>query len=182
MATTRSTPARMVAAAAALLALVVLASSCSKSSSSSSTASGNLSSAIGGHPVEKGFYDGKVDLYLNLDVSSRTEAMAMSINYAPALASLPPDVIKSQPEIYQFTGKTAPGQQAVFGSQPGEPSYTPLWKETKVFWKPGATPVLVTSDTQIDELEQKGQLGETTTTTILNCPVLAIGLPLSKAT
>jgi hypothetical protein len=172
----------MFAVTAGVLGLLVLASSCSKSSPSSSTASGNLSSAIGGHPIEKGFYDGHVDLYLNLDVSSRAEAMAMSINYAPALASLPASVIKSQPEIYQFTGATAPGQQAIFGSQPGEPSYTPLWKETKVAWKQGATPVLVTSDTQIDDLEQKGQLGETSTTTILNCPVLATGLPLSKAT
>src|SRR5438876_1277939 len=94
-------------------------------------------------PAFQGYYDGHRDTYLNTDVSSKSGATAMHINYSARLAS-----IKGLPEIYLVAGKAAPGQLAIFGSEPDEKNYSPLWSETILTWKPGATPVLLTSDTQ----------------------------------
>jgi len=69
----------------------------------------------------------------------------------------------------------AAGQLAVFGSQPGEPTYSPIWKETILTWKASATPVLIKSDTQINQLEKKGVLTERATSTRLNCPIVKVG-------
>jgi hypothetical protein len=123
-------------------------------------------------PAFQGYYDGHKDTYLNTDVSSRAQATQMHVNYAPVLKLVP---LKSASEIYLVQGKAASGQLAVFGSEPGEPSYSPVWKETILHWKSGATPVLITSDTQIDSLEKKGQLAETATAVRLNCPIVKVG-------
>src|SRR6266513_214429 len=119
-----------------------------------------------------GYYDGHKDTYLNTDVSSKADAKAMHINYAPRLRSVP---LKSAPEIYLVQGKAAAGQLAVFGSEPGEKDYSPIWKETILTWKSSAKPVLITSDTQIDKLEKKGGLTERSTSTRLNCPIIKVG-------
>jgi hypothetical protein len=123
-------------------------------------------------PAFHGYYDGHKDTYLNTDVSDKAEAMAMHINYAPVLKTVP---LKAAPEIYLVQGKAAAGQLAVFGSEPGETSYSPIWKETILTWKASATPVLITSDTQIDKLEKKGVLTERATSIRLNCPIIKIG-------
>jgi hypothetical protein len=120
----------------------------------------------------KGYYDGHKDTYLNTDVSDKADAAAMHINYAPVLTTVP---LKSAPEIYLVQGKAARGQLAVFGSEPGEASYSPVWKETILTWKASATQVLITSDTQIDRLEKKGVLSERATSTRLNCPIVKVG-------
>jgi hypothetical protein len=118
----------------------------------------------------RGYYDGHFVTYLNTDVSTKAQAKAMHINYSARLAS-----IKGVPEIYLVEGRSAPGQLAVFGSEPGEPSYSPLWDETIVTWNTGATPVLIKSDTQIDALEKKGVLKERDGNAVLNCPIIKIG-------
>jgi len=123
-------------------------------------------------PAFHGYYDGHKDTYLNTDVSNRADAKAMHINYAPVLNSVP---LKSAPEIYLVQGKAAAGQLAVFGSQPGETSYSPIWKETILTWKASASPVLITSDTQINQLEKKGGLTERSTAVRLNCPIIKVG-------
>jgi hypothetical protein len=116
-----------------------------------------------------GYYDGHKDTYLNTDVSDRAEAKAMHINYAPALKAVP---LESAPEMYLVQGKAAAGQLAVFGSQPGEKTYSPIWKQTILTWKASVVPVLITSDTQIDRLEKKGVLTERATSIRLNCPII----------
>jgi hypothetical protein len=123
-------------------------------------------------PAFQGYYDGHKDTYLNTDVSSKAEAKMMHINYAPVLKSVP---LKPAPEIYLVQGKAAAGQLAVFGSEPGEASYSPVWKETLLAWKASATPVLIKSDTQIDQLEKKGGLTERSTSIRLNCPIVKVG-------
>jgi hypothetical protein len=122
------------------------------------------------HPTFQGYYDGHKDTYLNTDVSSKADAAAMHINYSARLAS-----IKGLPEIYLVEGKAAPGQLAVFGSEPGEKNYSPLWSETILTWKAGATPVLLTSDTQINAVEKKGTLTERDAHVVLNCPIVKVG-------
>jgi hypothetical protein len=56
------------------------------------------------------------------------------------------------PAQYFIQGAAAAGQLAVFGSEPGEKDYNPLWEEKLVTWKAGAKPVLLTSDNQINAL------------------------------
>ncbi len=123
-------------------------------------------------PAFHGYYDGHKDTYLNTDVSNKAEAKAMHINYAPVLKTVP---LKAAPEIYLVEGKAAVGQLAVFGSEPGEKTYSPIWKETILTWKASATPILIKSDTQIDQLEKKVMLTERSTSTRLNCPIIKVG-------
>ena len=49
----------------------------------------------------------------------------------------------------------------MFGSEPGEDDYNPLWEEIAVTWKAGVTPVLLLRDDQIDALQKAGKLTET---------------------
>jgi hypothetical protein len=121
-------------------------------------------------PAFHGYYDGHKDTYLNTDVSSKTEAVAMHINYSTIIGK-----VKGLPEIYLVEGRAAPGQLAIFGSQPGEANYSPLWSETILHWKAGATPVLITSDTQINKIEKTGKLTESDAHVVLNCPIIKVG-------
>jgi hypothetical protein len=123
-------------------------------------------------PAFHGYYDGHKDTYLNTDVSDKAEAKSMHINYSAVLKTVP---LKSAPEMYLVQGKAAAGQLAVFGSEPGEASYSPIWKETILTWKGSTTPTLITSDTQIDKLEKQGKLAERATSTRLNCPIIKVG-------
>ena len=120
----------------------------------------------------EGYYDGHKDTYLNTDVSDAAEAKSMHVNYAPLLKAMP---LASAPEMYLFQGKAAPGQLAIFASEPGERSYSPIWRETIMTWKASGTPILVTSDTQVDRLEKKGVLFERTTSVRLTCPIIEVG-------
>ncbi len=118
----------------------------------------------------QGYYDGHKDTYLNTDVSSKADAKAMHINYSASIGK-----VKNLPEIYLVQGRAAPGQLAVFGSQPGEASYSPLWAETILTWKAGSKPVLITSDNQINKLEKTSGLTERPGNAVLNCPIIKIG-------
>jgi hypothetical protein len=75
-------------------------------------------------PVYKGFYDHHIDTYLITDVSSKSQAQAMHINYSAELKG-----VKGLPEQYFVRGRAAKGQLTILGSQPGEADYNPLWKE-----------------------------------------------------
>jgi hypothetical protein len=121
-------------------------------------------------PAFHGFYDGHKDTYLNTDVSSKADARMMHINYSAKIGA-----VKGLPEIYLVEGRAATGQLAVFGSEPGEKDYSPLWAETILNWKAGATPVLITSDTQINKIEKTGKLTEHDGHRVLNCPIIKVG-------
>jgi hypothetical protein len=120
-------------------------------------------------PAFHGYYDGHKDTYLNTDVSSKSEAAAMHINYSARIGS-----VKGLPEIYLVQGRAARSQLAVFGSEPGERDYSPLWAETILTWRASATPVLITSDTQIDKVEKSGELTERDAHVVLNCPIIKV--------
>ena len=121
-------------------------------------------------PAFHGYYDGHKDTYLNTDVSSKTEAAAMHINYSAKIGK-----VTGLPEIYLVQGRAAPGQLAIFGSEPGEANYSPLWSETILTWKANAKPVLITSDTQINKIEKTGTLSEREAHVVLNCPIIKVG-------
>jgi hypothetical protein len=121
-------------------------------------------------PAFVGYYDGHKDTYLNTDVSSKADATAMHINYSARLRQ-----ISNLPEIYLVEGKAAAGQLAIFGSEPGEKDYSPLWSETILTWKAGTRPVVIKSDTQIDKIEKSGKLTERDAHIVLNCPIIKVG-------
>jgi hypothetical protein len=121
-------------------------------------------------PTYQGFYDAHKDTYLITDVSDKSQAAALHINYSAALGA-----VKGAPLQYFVHGRAASGQITVFGSEPGESDYNPLWTEVFVTWKSGSTPVLLTSDNQINKLAKAGKLTMTTTTIVLNAPITHVG-------
>jgi hypothetical protein len=94
----------------------------------------------------------------------------MHINYAAALKA-----VKGLPEQYFVRGRAAAGQLTIFGSEPGESDYNPLWDEVWVTWKSGAKPVLLGQDDQIKSLAKAGKLTMTDAHIVLNAPILKVG-------
>jgi hypothetical protein len=121
-------------------------------------------------PAFHGYYDGHKVTYLSTDVSNRAQAKMLRVNYSALIGK-----VKGNPEIYLVEGRAATGQLAIFGSEPGEANYSPLWDETLLHWKAGATPVLITSDTQIDKIEKTGKLTESDPRVVMNCPIVKVG-------
>jgi len=111
------------------------------------------------------YYDGHKDTYFVTDVSSKAQAQALHVNFSKELAA-----VKGAPAQYFISG-----QLSVFGSQPGEPDYNPLWEEFFVTWKAGAKPVLLTSDNQIKALASKGKLTLRDAHVVLNAPIVKVG-------
>jgi hypothetical protein len=123
-------------------------------------------------PAFHGYYDGHKDTYLNTDVSDQAEAKSMHINYSQALKAVP---LGTTPAMYMVVGRSAANQLAVFGSEPGESNYSPIWQEVFVRWKTSATPVLLVKDDQIKDLAKKGKLTLQMSGIRLNCPIVKVG-------
>jgi hypothetical protein len=121
-------------------------------------------------PVYKGYYDHHIDTYLITDVSSKAQAKGLHVNYAPTLKAS-----KALPDQYFVKGRAAAGQLTIFGSEPGESDYNPLWDEVWVTWKAGVKPVLLGQDDQIKSLAKEGKLTMTDAHIVLNAPILKVG-------
>jgi hypothetical protein len=121
-------------------------------------------------PTYQGYYDGHKDGYLITDVSSKTQAKTLHVNYSAEIGT-----VKNAPRQFFVQGKAAAGQLSVFGSEPGEKDYNPLWEEILVTWKPGAKPLLLVRDDQIDGLAKKGKLTEKDLHIVDNAPILTVG-------
>ena len=155
----------------ALFGLVIFVASVAAAAASTSGGLPNIGTpSLKTQPVYKGYYDHHIDTYLITDVSSKSQAKAMHINYSAELKA-----VKGLPEQYFVKGRAAKGQLTIFGSQPGEADYNPLWKEVWVTWKKGVKPVLIGQDNQIDALEKKGKLTEKDAHIVLNAPILKVG-------
>lgn len=120
-------------------------------------------------PTYLGYYDGHKDTFLATDTSNKAQAAAMHINYSKELAS-----VKGAPRQFFIEGKAAPGQISVFGSEPGEDDYNPLWEEIAVTWKAGVTPVTLKKDDQIDALAKAGKLTEKDLHIVFNAPITTV--------
>src|SRR6266568_4883713 len=126
-------------------ALGLVAAGCSKatpkasSSSSASPAASIPTATTTTLPVTYGYYDGHIDTMISTDVSNKAIAGASHINYSAALLL---QAANKFPSLYQVASPAAPGQPQVFGSEPGEDNYSPLWQEVTVRWKSGVKPVL----------------------------------------
>jgi hypothetical protein len=119
----------------------------------------------------QGYYDSHKDVYLVTDVSSKSQATALHVNYSAALGA-----VAGAPAQYFIKGRAAAGQIAVFGSEPGEKDYNPLWEERFVTWKAGVTPVLLKSDNQINALAKAGKLTDKDAHIVLNAPITKVGM------
>jgi hypothetical protein len=117
------------------------------------------------------YYDGHKDVYLNTDVSNKAQARSLDINFAPILGKS----LGASSPMYFVKGRAAKGQVAVFGSEPGESDYSPLWREIWVTWKAGVKPALLVRDDQINSLAAKGKLTKQITKIVLNAPVTSVG-------
>jgi hypothetical protein len=116
-------------------------------------------------PTFHAYYDGHKDAYLVTDVSSKSQARALHINYATELKH-----VKRLPAQYFVKGPAASGQISVFGSEPGESDYNPLWEEFFVTWKTGAKPVLLVKD---DQIKEQPTLRDAHV--VLNAPIIKVG-------
>jgi hypothetical protein len=114
------------------------------------------------------FYDGHKDTYLVTDVSNKAQASALHINYSAELA-----MVKGAPAQYFIKGPATAGQLSVFGSEPGESDYNPLWEEFLVTWK-AAKPVLLVRDDQIKALAKKHKLTLVDAHIVLNAPIIKV--------
>jgi hypothetical protein len=143
-------------------------------------AAGTTLAATGGLPLGpsssastrtfKGYYDGHKDTFLVTDVSNKGQASAMKINVSKEIGT-----VKAAPPQYFIKGKAAKGQLSVFGSEPGEADYNPLWEEFFVTWKPGVTPVLLVKDDQIKSLAKSKKLTLKDAHIVLNAPITKVG-------
>ena len=117
----------------------------------------------------KAYYDGHKDTYLVTDVSNKAQAKAMGVNFASEIGH-----VKGLPPQYFVQGKAAAGQLSVFGSEPGESDYNPLWEEFFVQWKAGSKPVALVKDDQITELAKQGKLTLRDAHIVLNAPITRV--------
>lgn len=145
------------------------------SASSSALAAGGPSFVLGSSAhasmtTYQGFYDGHKDTYVITDVSDKAQSTGWHINYSPELRS-----VKGVPLQYFVEGAHASGQLAVFGSEPGESDYNPLWLEVVVTWKAGVKPVLLVRDDQINALAKAGKLTAKSNGVVLNAPITKVG-------
>jgi hypothetical protein len=147
------------------------------------TTAAALAARSGGHPsmgpmtrvvrpAMHGFYDGHKDTFLNTDVSNRAQAREMHINFSAMLGKVP---MSDTEAIFFFQGRAAARQLPVFGSEPGESDYTPIWHEHIVTWKAGVTPTVLKSDDDINAAVKQGKVTDTEPGIILNCPIIKVG-------
>jgi hypothetical protein len=121
-------------------------------------------------PAFRTYYDAHKDVVVVSDAFPKSAAATFHANYAPSLSTVQPT---SQPAWYIVRGRTAPGQLAVLGSEPGESDYSPLWQTVIVRWRPGASPKVLTSDNMILALAKKGELTVTKTSMVVNATVIS---------
>jgi len=117
----------------------------------------------------KGYYDGHKDTFLVTDVSNKAQATALKANYAAAIGR-----VRGAPAQYFVRGTAAKGQLSVFGSEPGESDYNPLWEEFFVTWKTGVTPVLLVKDDQIKSLAKAKNVTLKDAHIVLNAPITKV--------
>jgi hypothetical protein len=117
----------------------------------------------------EGYYDGHKDTFLATDVSNKAQAKALHINYSREIGT-----VRGAPAQYFVRGKAAHGQLSVFGSEPGESDYNPLWEEFFVTWKAGAKPVLLVKDDQIKALAKSKKLTLKDAHIVLNAPITKV--------
>jgi hypothetical protein len=121
--------------------------------------------------IEFSYYDDHLDAYIETDVSNKKLATKEGINYSAVMGE---EKAHTLPAQFEVRGPAADGQLTVFGSEPGEDSYTPFWDLVIIRWMPGVTPVLITVDDQVDQLEADGMISVKRTPIVTNAPIIGV--------
>ena len=124
-------------------------------------------------PIIRGYYKGRVALYVSTDTSDQTVARANGLNYVPRLAgSIAGSAVD---DIYIFpNGSQAnviPSAPTPTGPENANPAYTPLWQVSYVTWNPGTRPRKLRSEEAILQAHTLGLLTIRKTNIVINCPV-----------
>jgi hypothetical protein len=106
-------------------------------------------------PVTLGFYRGKTVSYYDFG----------PIKLKPGNKLAP---------IWTFTNGTG-GQRNIIDTVPGQASYSPLWRVSKVTWAAGKRPRLLKSAAAVRKAAAAGEVRIVGTATVVNCPVLGFG-------
>ena len=125
--------------------------------------------------IEFSYYDSHFDAYIETDISNKKLAAKEGINYSAVMGE---EKAHTLPAQFEVRGPAADGQLTVFGSEPGEDSYTPLWDLVYIRWMPGVTPVLITVDDQVDQLEADGMISVHRTPIVTNAPIIGVDVTL----
>jgi hypothetical protein len=106
-------------------------------------------------PVTSGFYRGRTISYYDFG----------PIKLKPGNKLAP---------IWTVTNGAA-GQHNIIDTVPGRRDYTPLWQLVQVTFKPGVSPHLLRSRSDVEAAQTGGEVTITPTNTVVNCPVLGFG-------
>ncbi|MGH2710333.1 MAG: DUF7482 domain-containing protein [Actinomycetota bacterium] len=134
-------------------------------------------------PVVTGWADGEQVDYLLQEVSDPEAAELLSektgfdVPVVESLADVPKDALAN---LYLFmNGIEGPNpfgfQMNVIDSVPGDPGYSPLWLHTFVEWERGVEPRELTSEEEILDAEEAGEVTLEASDLVINCPVLPDG-------
>jgi hypothetical protein len=136
-----------------------------------------------GFPVVTGWAHGEEVEYLLQEVSDPEVADLMrdvtgfDVQVVEELAEAPASSLAT---LYLFmNGVEGPNpfgfQMNVLDSTLGDPGYSPLWRHTFVTWKPGVEPRELTSEEEILDAEEAGEVTLERSDLVINCPVLPEG-------
>ncbi len=77
--------------------------------------------------------------------------------------------------LYTVTNPVGVAQRNIAGDTlaPGQTAYPPLWGISKVTFKPGVKPYLITSYAQIEQARAAGKVTVERTSLVVNCPVVS---------
>jgi hypothetical protein len=134
-------------------------------------------------PVVTGWADGEQVDYLLQEVSDPEAAELLSektgfeVPVVESLADVPKEALAN---LYLFmNGIEGPNpfgfQMNVIDSVPGEPGYSPLWVHTFVDGNKGVEPRELTSEQEILDAEEAGDVTLEASDLVINCPVLPSG-------
>ena len=121
--------------------------------------------------IEFSYYDSHFDAYIETDISNKKLAAKEGINYSAIMGE---EKAHTLPAQFEVRGPAAARLLTVFGSEPGEDSYTPFWDLVYIRWMPGVTPVLITVDDQVDQLEADGMISVQRTPIVTNAPIIGM--------
>jgi hypothetical protein len=139
-------------------------------------------------PLLRGWYEGKAVFYITTDVSDASVAKLKRANFAPRLghaltatpagstAAVKPSSVDKVYAVTNFAqGSVFASAPQPMGYQNTESAYTPLWQMVTVTWKPGAAARSLTSEDEVLDAQEKGQVALQLTDVILNCPIVHRG-------
>lgn len=130
-------------------------------------------------PIVTGFVDGQLVDYTLQEISDpevtelmREKTGGYLLETVESLAEVP-----QAATLYLFmNGVTGPNpfgfQMNVIDTAPGEGGYSPLWRHTFVTWNEGVGPRELTSEEEIIQAQDAGELTLEAADLVINCPVI----------